>query len=132
MPRVIWVVLILVVILGGVYYVGSRGLVKLPIAMSSNSPDVTSSPSDTVNYSPSGFFPSVLTVKPGTRVTFTNNNGGQLSVNSDPHPIHTDYPPLNLGTIDDGQSKSLVFDQAGTYKYHNHLNPGLRGTIVVQ
>jgi len=51
---------------------------------------------------------------------------------SDPHPVHTDYPPLNLGTFFDGASLSLKFPTAGTYVYHNHLNPSERGTIVVK
>lgn len=79
-----------------------------------------------------GFSPSTLTVKAGTKISWINNSGSGLSVNSNPHPIHTNYSPLNIGAIGDGQSKSLIFDKPGTYGYHNHLNPSQTGTIVVQ
>jgi len=53
-------------------------------------------------------------------------------VNSALHPTHLEYPPLNLGVIKPGESKSLTFPEAGTYKYHDHLNPSLFGSVTVQ
>lgn len=82
--------------------------------------------------SQNGFSPATLTVKAGTTVTWVNNSGMDATVNSDPHPIHTDYPPLNLGSFSDGQTLSLLFSTPGTYGYHNHLDPSQRGTIIVQ
>ncbi len=85
-----------------------------------------------VTVTESGFSPETLTVKTGTEVTWVNNGGAAVQIASSPHPTHTDYPPLNLGVVQDGESVSLVFDQAGTYKYHNHLNPSQKGTLVVE
>ncbi len=79
-----------------------------------------------------GFSPAVLTIKAGATVTWTNKSGSDAAVNSNPHPIHTDYPPLNLGSFSDGGTLSLKFDKPGTYGYHNHLDPSEKGTIVVQ
>lgn len=79
-----------------------------------------------------GFDPSVLTIKAGTKVTWLNQSGADATVNSSPHPLHTDYSPLNLGSFANNESVSLVFDKPGTYKYHDHLNPTRFGQIVVQ
>ncbi len=98
-------------------------------APASSSPSVNEV---TVQVTASGFVPQTLTVKAGTKVTWVNQSGQAISINSNPHPIHTDYPPLNLGRVDDGGSVSLVFDKAGTYGYHNHLNPSQTGMVVVE
>ena len=87
---------------------------------------------NSVSLTSSGFTPATLTVKAGSTVTWTNNSGETATVNSDPHPTHTNYPPLNLGRFDNGGTLSLTFDKPGTYGYHNHLNPSERGTIIVQ
>lgn len=80
----------------------------------------------------SGFEPSTLTVKVGTKVTWTNKSGDLATVNSNNHPTHLLYPPLNLGEFKNGDSLSLTFDKAGTFGYHNHLNPSETAEIVVQ
>lgn len=87
---------------------------------------------NTVTLTADGFSPPTLTIKSGTQVTWINKSGTDATVNSDPHPIHTDYPPLNLGNFADGETLSLTFDKPGTYSYHNHFNPGQKGRIVVQ
>lgn len=109
-----------------------------PVASVSEITQQTSSPSsvpqgdDTVILTSSGFSPSTLTIKVGTTVTWVNKSGNAATVNSNPHPVHTDYPPLNLGGFQDGGTLSLVFNKPGTYGYHNHLNPSQKGTIIVQ
>lgn len=103
-------------------------------------PSVSSSPIQTgekeleakVTLTKSGFNPQTLKVKVGTKVVWSNVSGATATVNSSPHPAHTDYPPLNLGQFDNGETLSLVFDKAGTYKYHNHLNSSQFGTITVE
>ena len=80
-----------------------------------------------------GFSPSSVTIKAGQTVTWTNTDNTTHAVYSNPHPTHTDYPPLNsVGEIQPGQKKSFTFTQAGTYKYHDHLFPENGGTVVVQ
>ncbi len=87
----------------------------------------------TITYTSSGFSPATLTIKAGDSVTFVNHATGDVQVNSDPHPTHTLYPMLNIGVITAGLSSDPVaFTKAGTYTYHNHLNPAQKGTIVVQ
>ena len=85
-----------------------------------------------VTLTANGFSPSPLTVKASTSVTFINKSGSKATVNSAPHPVHTNYPPLNLGSFADGGTLSYKFDKPGTYGYHNHLNPSQTGQVVVQ
>jgi len=106
-----------------------------PSSSTSASPSVSGvmkQESSTVTLSATGFTPATLTIKAGTKVTWNNNSGEVATVNSDPHPVHTDYAPLNLGQFSDGGTLSLVFDKPGTYGYHNHFNPSQKGTVVVQ
>lgn len=85
-----------------------------------------------VNLTKAGFEPGTITIKVGTKVTWVNKSGETATVNSDPHPIHTLWPFLNLGSFDDGGSVSVIFDKAGTYTYHNHLNPSETGTVIAE
>ncbi len=87
---------------------------------------------NTVTLTQDGWSPATLTIKSGETVTWINKSGEKATVNSNPHPTHTLYSPLNLGTFPDGGSLSLVFTKAGSYGYHNHLNPGETGTIIVK
>jgi len=103
-----------------------------PTVMQASPSSTITQQQNTVTLTASGFTPSVLTIKVGQTVTWTNSSGKTAVVASDPHPTHTAYPPLNLGSFADGASLSLSFPKAGTYGYHNHLNPGETGTIVVQ
>jgi plastocyanin len=86
----------------------------------------------TITYDGSSFSPSPLTVKVGDTVKVTNQSSESLVFDSDPHPVHTDEPELNVGAIDAGQSQTFKVTKAGTWGYHNHLNPVQKGTLVVQ
>lgn len=95
----------------------------------------------TVTYTDSGFSPAVLTTKKGETITFQNASSRDMRVSSAPHPIHDAYPTTggcisstfdSCADIPPGQSWSFTFDIIGTWKYHDHLNLGKYGTIVVQ
>ncbi len=85
-----------------------------------------------VTLTSTGFSPKSLTIDKGTKVIWTNESGQTATVNSDPHPTHTAYPPLNLGSFSDGEGIELVFNEAGTFSYHNHFDATVRGTIIVK
>jgi plastocyanin len=91
----------------------------------------------TVTVTASGVSPSSVTVAPGSRVTFVNNDSRPHEPASDPHPTHGSCPPVDqIGFIAAGQSRtSGNLNTTGTCSYHDHLNDGdarLRGTIRVQ
>lgn len=86
-----------------------------------------------VAITPSGFMPQTITVKAGESVTWVNEDSVSHQVNSALHPTHQVYPPLNsVDLLKAGESKSLAFPDAGSFKYHDHLNPSLTGTVVVE
>jgi plastocyanin len=103
----------------------------------STSPSVTSSAdtnneTTTVTLTEDGFSPATVTIQKGETVVWVNESGGTATVNSDTHPTHRNYKPLNLDQFSPGESPSLVFDESGTYTYHNHLNPSQTGTVIVE
>lgn len=78
------------------------------------------------------FKPSTLTIKKGDIIRFTNHDDVPHQVASDPHPIHTNAPILNGPVINKGETFIVGFAAAGTYTYHCHLHPNMKGTIVVE
>lgn len=86
-----------------------------------------------VTISSSGFIPQTITIKAGESVTWVNGDNSSHQVNSAVHPTHQVYLPLNtVGQVRAGESKSLMFPDQGSFKYHDHLNPSLTGTVVVE
>lgn len=89
----------------------------------------------------SGFNPVTLTINVGDTVTFINKDTQSHWVASAVHPTHLAYPETGgcigskfdscHGLIQD-ESFSFKFNNKGSWKYHDHLRPGLTGTIVVK
>jgi plastocyanin len=74
------------------------------------------------------FSPSTLTVKAGSTVVWTNEDGA-------PHQIASDDgapAPFTSSSLATGASFPFTFTQAGTYPYHCSIHPSMTGTIVVQ
>lgn len=95
----------------------------------------------TITATDSGYSPSTITIKAGDTVIFKNGSSQPVWTASAVHPTHRAYPTTGgcLGSTFDacrgippGQSWSFKFDIAGSWKYHNHLNPSETGTIVIQ
>lgn len=134
----LWVI-IAVVVLGGGYYLLKNKSSMYPAGPTQETSQPTAGPTSatmekekTVNVTADGFQPQTVTIKVGEKVVWVNKSGVESNVSSAVHPTHLVYPPLNLGSFADGASVSLVFDKAGTYKYHNHLNPSQFGSVVVE
>jgi plastocyanin len=84
-----------------------------------------------------GVSPRVITVPPGSQVTFVNNDIRPHDMQSDPHPEHDDCPELKqVGYLNPSQSlTSGNLNDRRTCKYHDNLReevPSLRGEIVIQ
>ncbi len=84
-----------------------------------------------ITVTPYGFVPGVITITSGTKITWVNKSGSDANISSDPHPTHTNYPLLNLGTFGMNSSVSLTFSKVGRFGYHNHLTPAQHGIIIV-
>jgi len=71
------------------------------------------------------FSPSTLSVKAGTKVTWTNTD-------SAPHTVTSDSgTTLNSKTLSNGDSYSVTFEEAGTIAYHCAIHPMMMGKVIV-
>ncbi len=87
----------------------------------------------TVNMTAAGFSPAEQTVTTGTTVTFKNEDTAPHWVASDPHPLHTGLPGFDAGAaIAPKSAYQFIFMAPGTYGFHDHPNPSVRGRIVVR
>ncbi len=70
------------------------------------------------------FAPATLTVKVGTKVTWTQDDA----------TVHTvsDTGVFDSGTLPKGQTYSYTFGKAGTYHYLCTIHPYMKGTVIVQ
>lgn len=120
---------------------GQQPVSQPPVTQAPASQATVSTEQHVVTYTDSGYSPSILRVKAGTTVTFKNGSSRPLWTASGVHPTHRLYPTTGgcIGStfdacqgIQPGGAWPFTFDIAGTWKYHNHLNPSDTGTIVVE
>lgn len=85
-----------------------------------------------ITYSDSGFSPASSTAESGAKVTVKNTSSRKLEFASDPHPVHTTNPQLNIGSIAPGDTTTFTVTKSGTWGYHNHLHASDTGTLIVK
>jgi len=96
-------------------------------------PTITAPTTAVVSMGEDGFSPQTLKIKVGTTVVFKNDGAEQHQVESNPHPEHTDLPGLDSKTaLSSGATYTYKFTKAGTFHYHNELEPDENGTIIVE
>ncbi len=137
-----WVIVAVAVIL----IIGAVILFKSPAAPATetkNVPIATPAPKKTATifYSSEGFFPSSTIVKKGDTVVFENGSDKPFWPASAPHPAHTGYPEKGscggsafdaCSAAESGGTWTFSPNKAGEWKYHNHLNPNLKGVLIVE
>lgn len=85
-----------------------------------------------ISYDGTRFTPDALSIRSGDVVIFKNKSKGAFQPASDPHPTHTDYPEFDAKQpVPAGKSYQFKFTRTGTWKFHDHSNPGARGTVTV-
>jgi len=85
-----------------------------------------------VAYGTGGFAPKSVTVKKGTSVVWTNQGQGGMWVASALHPTHQLLPGFDqLKSVGNGGTYEYTFTKIGTLKYHNHVQAGDTGTVIV-
>ncbi len=90
-------------------------------APSSSAPASGGSDVTIVNFA---FSPDALTVKAGTKVTWTNKD-------TTAHTVTADDGSFDSGPINPGMTFSFTFKQAGTVSYHCSIHPNMKAKIVV-
>jgi plastocyanin len=88
-----------------------------------NAPISTNNTSNTINIENFAFSPATLTVKAGTTITWTNNDGA-------PHQIKS--LTFNSDSLKKGQSFSFTFAKVGTFDYSCGIHPSMLGKIIVE
>lgn len=96
-------------------------------------PALETTTTQTVTYTNEGFFPAELTIKSGTMVTFINQSDAPMWIASANHPTHLLYPEFDeKESVSKGGSYSFTFTKIGTHPYHNHVQLGKYGKIIVE
>ena len=70
------------------------------------------------------FDPATLTVTIGTTVKWTNQDSAG-------HTVTADDNSWSSGNLNQGDSYSHTFTQAGTYAYHCGVHPSMKATLIV-
>lgn len=79
-----------------------------------------------------GFVPDRLEIGVGETVVFVNASGADFWPASNIHPTHEILPEFDsLEPVPSGQVWEFVFDEAGQWQYHDHLNPSEGGVVIV-
>jgi len=148
--RTSYLVLILTILgLGGIFfwYTNSGPSVSENGAPSQESiveePKISSEPVVVISYTNDGYTPSVVGIKKGKTVRFTNNSQDQETwPASAVHPTHSIYPEKKesdcLGSSFDacrglkpGESWDFTFNTAGEWRFHDHLHAAKTGVVNV-
>ena len=90
-------------------------------------------PGVVVSMTDTGFFPSTITVKAGTIISFVNDGQALHWPASDPHPAHDGLPGFDAGDgVATGDTFEFQFDRIGEWSFHDHLVPSQTGKIIVE
>jgi plastocyanin len=98
----------------------------------------TPNPTDaTITITASGVSPPSVTINAGGRITFINNDTAPHQPSSDPHPVHTDCPGLNVSLLNPGQqAQTAPLTTRRVCGFHDHVNDNtnasMRGTVTIQ
>jgi plastocyanin len=108
-----------------------------PTPTSTPTPAALPSAAATITISAAGVDLKQVEVPVGGRVAFVNNDSVPHEMASDPHPVHTDCPPLNeVGALAPGRSGvSGPLSTARTCGFHDHGQPSnsaWQGVVVVK
>ena len=81
----------------------------------------------------SGYEPSSVTVSVGTKVMFLNESSRAVWTASDVHPTHQALPGFDaLKGFATRESYSFTFEEAGTWRFHDHLRAQHTGEVIVE
>ena len=80
-----------------------------------------------------GFYPASFTIRKGDYVQFVNKDTAKHWPASDPHPKHNDLPGFDAKAgLALNEKFTYQFNTSGEWKYHDHLNPSVKGVMIVQ
>jgi plastocyanin len=78
------------------------------------------------------FEPKEISVKIGNTLTFENRSKVYRWPASDIHPTHGIYPEFDpQKAVAPGEKWTFTFDKIGKWKFHDHIDPTIKGIITV-
>ncbi len=87
----------------------------------------------TISMTETGFEPSEVSVSAFSTITFRNDDIVPRWPASNLHPTHEEYAEFDpLKEIGPGESWTFTPQKSGVWKFHDHLNPHMRGTLTVK
>ena len=126
------------IIIGVVIAIVIGGLILWLVAgRTNNSPTASPTPGGTSSGTPSApaaqevkiknssFQPGTLTIKAGSRITFSNED-------STAHTVTATDKSFDSGNLKAGENFQKTFDTVGTFDYLCTLHPNMKGKIIVQ
>ncbi len=147
MKNKLFIIVITIAMVIGIYFSVKKSPVQAPTiqekeqTQSPSSENIASEQSSSdeeisqsiVNYTESGFSPSVIEIKKGETVRFVNQSIGGMWIGSGPHPTHTAYPEFDAKkSVPNGGIYEFTFNKVGSWSYHNHTGPGKAGMVIVK
>ena len=138
---------VIIIVLGGFLFFQPGDTPEQSSPETSISPLVGNGESVTVRYTDSGYVPKEVTISQGTEVIFENENNFSMWPATAIHPTHTIYPdssilkcggPEKVRIFDSCQgiaqqgSWSFIFQEEGSWRYHDHLQTRFTGKIIVE
>jgi plastocyanin len=78
-----------------------------------------------VSISGYAYKPATITVKPGTKITFTNHD-------QTAHTATSTHKGFDTGTVQPGKSATVTFTKPGTYTYYCQFHAFMHGTVIVK
>lgn len=80
-----------------------------------------------------GFYPKEVKIKKNDTIQFINKASRSVWPASDLHPSHDIYPEFDpKKPIAPGGSFRFNFQKVGTWYFHDHLRPNLKGLVIVE
>lgn len=141
--NIVFISIVIVFVVGIITFIIFRAQVqKTPSPLQSQQQQTGSvTTSEQIVFTEQGYAPLSLVVPLGSIVTFVNKSAQPMWPASAMHPTHSIYPTAGgcIGSTFDACAQVLpegtwafTFDQKGTWKYHDHLNPRFFGQITVE
>lgn len=127
------IVVIVIIVIAGLAFRGNNKGTSSNAAQqtsnqnsSGNNQSAQPTSTDQVTIQNFAFSPADITVKKGTKVTWTNQDSTQHTVTENDGKNGPSAPPL-----DNGKSYSFTFNETGSFHYHCSIHPEMTGTVTV-
>jgi len=128
---IIGAILVVIVIGGFLYFTQKQYQTSQPqpstqassMQQAATQPAQTGTEAGTVTISNFAFNPATLTIKQGTKVTWTNQDSAAHKIKS---------ATFNSGDINQGEKFEFTFDSKGSFDYSCSIHPSMTGKIVVE